>query len=53
MYLTSAKNLSTDSCEYVKDSDLSQGRELVWHFKGTPYTVKVVDGHGNRTLFKK
>ena len=51
--MTSAKNLSNYSCEYVKDSDLSQGRELVWHFKGTLYTVEVVDVHGNGTLVKK
>ena len=51
-YLTRAKNLSTDNCEYIKDSYLSQGRELVWHFKGTPYTVEVVDVHDNGTLFE-
>ena len=51
-YLTSAKNICADSYECVKDSDLSQGHELVWHFKCTPYTVEVVDVQGNGTLFE-
>ena len=40
------QNLGTATCEYVTDSDLQQGKELVWQYKGVPYTVEIVDIHG-------
>ena len=41
-----AGKLESEVCDFVTDSDLQKGKELICRFKGTPYTVKVVDIHG-------
>ncbi len=46
-HIVNAKCLETEECDFVTDSDLQPGVELVWRFKGVPYTVKVVDVNGN------
>ncbi len=42
-----ARKLETDSSDFVTESDLQEGAELVWRCKGKPYTVEVKDIHGN------
>ena len=41
-----AKSLETEACEFITDEDLLEGRELIWRYKGAPYTVEVVKVHG-------
>lgn len=41
-----SKDLETETCEFVTDSDLYEGNELIWKCKGVPYTVEVKEVHG-------
>ena len=34
-----AGKLESEVCDFVTDSDLQKGKELICRFKGTPYTV--------------
>lgn len=45
-YTCSTKALGTDTCNFVTETDLIKGRELIWTYKGVPYTVELMDVHG-------
>ena len=45
-YNCRAKDLETDSQEFVTLRDLAKGNELVWQYRGRRYMVEVLSVHG-------
>jgi hypothetical protein len=41
-----AMALETETCDYVVESDLVPGNELIWRYHGAPYNVIVKAVHG-------
>jgi len=45
-YTCNAKALATESCDSVTEADLLQGNQVIWRYKGVPYTVEVKAVYG-------
>ena len=46
IHICHARNLETEFCESVSDVDLVVGKEEVWKYRRTPYTVKILKVYG-------
>ena len=42
-----SKSLETELYDYVTKSDLKIGNEVIWRYKGLPYTVEIQEVFGN------
>ena len=42
IHICHTRNLETELCESVSDVDLVVGEEVVWIYRRTPYTVKIL-----------
>lgn len=49
-HVVQTKNLETEVSDIVTEADLKKGGELVWRHKGIPYTVEVLNIHGNQFM---
>lgn len=50
-HVVHSKTLETESCEFVTDHNLYEGKELIWRYNGLPYTVEVQEVHGKLANF--
>ena len=46
IHICHARNLETELCESVSDVDLVVGKEVVWIYRRTPYTVTILNVYG-------